>query len=81
MAGSNCDEALDRVFEYIDGEMGAPDLERIGQHLRECPPCEAEKKVNEKLKNMVKKCSDDVAPEDLRAKVMATIKEARGDQS
>lgn len=74
---AECEEALDRLFEYIDNELPDDELVRIGEHLKTCPPCEAEHRINEKIKRMVHGAGGEVAPGDLRMKVLATIREAR----
>ncbi len=33
--GTDCDEALGRLFEYLDSELDAPDAERVRAHLEE----------------------------------------------
>lgn len=77
MADKDCQQALDQIFEYIDHELPDGELRDIGDHLKECPPCEAERRINEKIKNLVGTCGDEVAPDDLRARVLETIKSAR----
>ncbi len=77
MSGKSCDEAIDRLFEFIDNELPPEELRRVGAHLQECPECEAERKVNERIKNMVSCCPKEEAPEELRARVLAVISEAR----
>ncbi len=74
MPKPECEEALDRLFEYIDHELPDEDVQRIGEHLRSCPPCEAEHKINEKIKRLVNRTGTDVAPDELRAKVLAAIR-------
>ncbi|WP_062201121.1 mycothiol system anti-sigma-R factor [Demequina salsinemoris] len=74
---AECAEALDRLFEYIDNELPDDELIRIGEHLRSCPPCEAEHRINEKIKGMVHATGGEVAPDDLRSRVLATLREAR----
>ncbi len=74
---AECAEALDRLFEYIDNELPEDELIRIGEHLKSCPPCEAEHKINEKIKRMVHATGGEVAPDDLRGRVLATIREVR----
>jgi len=34
-----CTEVLDRVYGYLDGELGELDCAKIKQHLDECGPC------------------------------------------
>ena len=36
---TNCREALDRVYEYLDGEMTVDDTVKIKHHLDACGPC------------------------------------------
>ncbi len=74
-----CEEALDRLFEYIDHELPEDEIHRIGEHLKECGPCEAEHKINEKIKRLVNKAGHDVAPDDLRARILTTIRATRPD--
>ena len=35
----DCDDALHRVYEYLDGEMTVWRRRAITKHLDECPPC------------------------------------------
>jgi mycothiol system anti-sigma-R factor len=79
VADNDCRQALDQIFEYIDHELPDEELRHIGDHLKECPPCEAEHRINEKIKNLVGKCGDEVAPDDLRSRVLDTIRSARAD--
>lgn len=77
MAKRQCQEALDKLFEYIDGELPDSDLIRIGEHLRECPPCEAEHQINEKIRLLVSQAHGEKAPHQLRERVLSTIQAAR----
>lgn len=79
MPKKECEQALDRLFEYIDHELPEEQLTQIGEHLRECPPCEAEHRINEKIKNLVARTGGDVAPEALRDRILVTIQSARDD--
>lgn len=77
MAGKACEEAIDRLFEFIDNELPDEELRRIGEHLEECPPCEAELHINEKIKSIVNRCPREEAPEALRSRILETITQAR----
>lgn len=69
-----CSEVLDRVFEYLDGEMGQPDCAKIKVHLDECHHCLDEYQRDELLKALVRRsCTGEVAPEGLRTRIMTTI--------
>ncbi|WP_156157683.1 mycothiol system anti-sigma-R factor [Demequina pelophila] len=79
MGKADCEEALDRLFEYIDHELPEDEVQRIGQHLKSCPPCETEHKINEKIKRLVNAAGSEVAPDDLRERVLATIRASHAD--
>ena len=77
MSGKSCEEALDRLYEYIDNELPPEELRRVGAHLQECSGCDAERRVNERIKEIVSACPKEAAPDDLRERVLAVIAEAR----
>ncbi|MDE0573841.1 mycothiol system anti-sigma-R factor [Demequina sp. B12] len=79
MAGGDCSEALDRLFEYIDDELPQEEVQKIGAHLKSCPPCEAEHQIKEKIKALTSRTGGDKAPEDLRARVLASLRAVRED--
>jgi len=74
---SHCQDALDRLFEYIDQELPEDQIKEIAAHLKACPPCEAEARVAERIKQMVAGCPQEQAPEHLKARILAVIAEAR----
>lgn len=75
-----CDEVLDRVYEFLDNEI--PDSyhrAKIEQHLEECRPCLERYGLDQAIKELVRRsCGHDEVPSDLRSKIMARIREARG---
>ena len=75
---TDCGEVLDRVYEYLDGELDALAVSKISQHLDECGPCLSEYDLDVVLKALVRRsCGGDCAPEQLRAKIMLRIREVR----
>jgi mycothiol system anti-sigma-R factor len=75
---TDCSEVLDRVYEYLDGELDAIAVAKIGQHLDECAPCLTEYDLDVVLKALVRRsCGGDCAPEALRQKIMIKIREFR----
>ncbi|WP_291377539.1 mycothiol system anti-sigma-R factor [Demequina sp.] len=77
MTKRQCQEAVDRLFEFIDGELTDEELLRIGAHLKECPPCEAELRINEKIRLLVSQAHGEKAPHQLRERVLSTLRMAR----
>jgi anti-sigma factor (TIGR02949 family) len=72
-----CAEVLDRVYEYIDGELDGPRVHKIKEHLDECSPCLKEFGLEEVVKAIVKRSCSDPAPPELRAKVLSHIAAVR----
>jgi mycothiol system anti-sigma-R factor len=75
---TDCDEVLNQVFEYLDGELTARDVEKIQQHLDECSPCLREHDLDVALKALVRRSCTERAPEDLRARILTQITEITG---
>ena len=77
MPGKSCEEALDRLYAFIDNELPPEELRRVAAHLQECSGCDSERRVNQRIKEIGSGCPKEAAPDDLRAKVLAVIAEAR----
>jgi mycothiol system anti-sigma-R factor len=75
---TDCREVLDRVYEFLDGEMSDLDAARIKQHLEECGPCLSEHDLDRMLKALLRRsCTCEQAPEELRARILVRISEVR----
>ena len=77
---TDCSEAVLRLFELLDGEMGEADCARIQQHLKECAPCFREYQLDQALKAVVKRsCAPASAPVELRTTILHRITTVRID--
>lgn len=77
---TDCREVLDRVYEYLDGEMTSDDCAQIRQHLQECGPCLREYDLDEALKALIRRsCGCEAAPNGLRTRIMTRISVIRVD--
>ena len=75
---TDCSEVLDRVYEYLDGELADLDCAKIRQHLEECGPCLAEYHLDEVLKAVIRRsCTCEPAPAQLRARILTRITQVR----
>ena len=75
---TDCREVLDRVFEFLDGEMTEEDTARIREHLEDCSPCLSEYHLDTALKARVRRsCGCEPAPDDLRRRILLKITEVR----
>lgn len=76
----DCRDVLDRVYTYLDDELGEVDCAEIRQHLDECAPCLREFGLEKEVQKLVNRCcGNDPVPAELRSKVMARIEEVRGE--
>ena len=72
--GTDCSEALLRVYEYLDGELGPDDCARIQAHLDECGRCLHQYDLDTTLKALIKRsCGSEHAPDTLRTTIMSRI--------
>ena len=72
-----CSEVLDRVYEYLDGELDRERVHVIKEHLEECAPCLREYGLEDAVKALVKRSCCDPAPPDLHQKVRLRIQAVR----
>ncbi len=71
---TDCTEALLRVYEFLDGEMGPDDCAKIQAHLDECERCLRAYHLDRTLKALVRRsCASEVAPPQLRATILTRI--------
>jgi len=75
-----CSEVLERLYTYLDGEIEDQSYAQIRQHLDECGPCLREYGLEEAVKRLVHKCCGaELAPSELRVKVMTRIQAVRAE--
>jgi mycothiol system anti-sigma-R factor len=73
----DCAKVLDQVYEYLDGELGAVDIDRIKEHLEECGPCLRQYDLDVALKALIRRSCCEKAPADLRDRILVKITEVR----
>jgi mycothiol system anti-sigma-R factor len=65
----DCDDALHRVYEYLDGEMTVWRRRAITRHLDDCPPCADGFTFELEIRRIVvSKCQEE-CPEALRQRI------------
>jgi mycothiol system anti-sigma-R factor len=65
----DCEQAIHRVYEYLDGELTVWRRRAITRHLDECPPCADGFVFEVELRRVVvSKCHEEV-PADLKARI------------
>ena len=69
----DCEQAIHRVYEYLDGELTVWRRRAITRHLDECPPCADGFVFEVELRRViVSKCHEEV-PSDLKEKIAKAI--------
>ena len=72
----DCADALERVYLFLDGEIGEVDVSEAKRHLDECTPCLREYGLEEEIKRLVhRSCRNEEAPSGLRERVMVRIEQ------
>jgi mycothiol system anti-sigma-R factor len=74
----DCDHAILRVYEYLDGELTVWKRRAITRHLDECPPCAKGFYFEVEIRRViVSKCREEV-PHDLRVRIAQALGIATG---
>lgn len=63
--GSTCEEALERLEAYLDGELPGADVREIADHLTTCYPCTDRATFEEQLRSLVARNCVENAPASL----------------
>jgi mycothiol system anti-sigma-R factor len=67
---------LAEVWRLLDGECSGDERRLLEQHLDECSPCLEQYGLEEHLKELLaRKCGGDHAPDGLKAKLLASIRQ------
>jgi mycothiol system anti-sigma-R factor len=73
---SQCRQALERLYTYLDGELTEVRQQEIRTHLEECSPCLEAFDFEAELKIVVSRYCRDQVPERLRLRVSVALTEA-----
>ena len=67
--GAECQEALDQLERYLDGELPDTTLEDVKQHLTACYPCTDRASFEEQLRAIVRRDCVESAPPGLVGRI------------
>ncbi len=75
-----CQEAVKRLTEFLDQELGPEQEEMVRRHLHECRGCFARFRFEETLLRTIRERAEAIrAPEALREKILGLIAIPKGD--
>lgn len=70
----NCDDALEKIYLYIDGELTDDSAEVIKVHLDDCPPCFNAFDFERRLKLVVRSRLQEEVPAELMIRLQSIIR-------
>jgi len=77
MSRRSCEQAVERIYFYLDGEITWYRRFRINRHLRSCWMCEGAYDFEHRFRSVVRdKCSEEV-PEELLERLRRVLREGR----
>jgi mycothiol system anti-sigma-R factor len=77
-SGDQCADYLERIVYFLDNELDEADCSAVQVHLDECGPCLEKYDLQRTVKAVVhRSCSSDLAPHELRQRVMVRIREVQ----
>jgi mycothiol system anti-sigma-R factor len=72
----DCGDALETLYNYLDGELTPERRAAIQRHLSNCAPCLSAFDFEAELKAVIARSCRDQVPESLRKRVAEVIEEA-----
>lgn len=73
--GLSCQHAIERVFEWLDGELGPDQSERVSEHLQTCARCYPQLVFESSFREaMARVPNDEAMPEDLEDRILEGLR-------
>ena len=74
MSHTECTAYLEQIVYYLDNELAEEDVVEVRLHLGGCGPCQDAYDVQKAIKALVARSCAERAPEELKAKVLYSIR-------
>lgn len=71
--GCSCEEALQYLDAFLDHEVDEELTIRLGQHVAGCAECSRLADAEKHLRDIVRSCCAEQAPEQLRLRVLTSL--------
>ncbi len=77
MTHLSCQEALQRIYEYLDGELPPRVTDEVRRHIEICEGCYPEVKLTSELREALQRAArgQPCCPDDLRDRVAAMLRQ------
>lgn len=73
----DCSEYLERIVYFLDNELDEADCSEVRVHLETCHPCLEKYDLQRAVKALVARSCAESAPEELRRRVMVSIRQVQ----
>jgi mycothiol system anti-sigma-R factor len=74
---AECADFLEQIVFFIDNELAEADCSAVREHLDSCNPCLEKYDLQRTMKAVIARSCHEVAPTELRDKVMLRLQQAR----
>jgi mycothiol system anti-sigma-R factor len=74
MTEHTCDDALNELYRYIDGELDEATRVRISAHLDDCSPCLEAFDFEAELRRVVASRCQERVPDELRDRILNVLR-------
>jgi mycothiol system anti-sigma-R factor len=71
-----CDDILNELYRFLDGEIDAGERSVIESHLRDCAPCLEAFDFETELRRVIASRCAERMPDDLKARILDAIDKA-----
>ena len=73
----DCDDCVERLFAFLDTELSPTELQQVRSHLEGCDDCDDEFVFEARFLEQLRECcTSDVAPAELRQRVIQKLRSA-----
>jgi mycothiol system anti-sigma-R factor len=77
LTNADCADYLERIVYFIDNELDDADCAAVQVHLDTCNPCLEKYDLQRTVKSIVARSCSEVAPNELRDRVLVRIREVQ----
>lgn len=75
--GCGCSDVHVSMYALLDRELTEAECRRLEEHVRNCPHCAELMEAETQLRQLLRRCCCDQAPQSLRERVTLSIRVAR----
>lgn len=69
----SCEQVIERLLEFLDGELDAEAERQIGEHMETCRACFSRAEFERRLRARIADANEAKAPDSLRRRVRAMV--------